>query len=118
MKKRSLDALAFEPSRSQRKALYRFNRVIEKGDLGPHGGDDEVQRKADVEPQLVAQKGNSDKNKNKPKPRKVEFSLIDELHQVEYSCGLGNAPAPVHTFEVGTISAYDFLPLASVSLKI
>jgi hypothetical protein len=106
IKKRSLDALAFEPSRSQRKALYRFNRVIEKGELGPHGGDDKVQREADVEPQPAAQQDKNDKSKNKPKPRKVKFSLIDELHHVEYRYRLGNAPAPVHKFEVG-----QFLPM-------
>jgi len=99
MKKRRLDALAFEPSRSQRKALYRFNRVIEKGDLRPHGGDDEVQCKGNVELQPAAQK--DDKSKNKPKPRKTEFSLIDELHYVEHSYRPANAPAPVYKFEVG-----------------
>lgn len=54
MKKLRLDALAFEPSRSQRKALYRFNRVVEKGELGSHGGDDQVQRKEDMELQPSA----------------------------------------------------------------
>ncbi len=101
MKKRRLDALAFEPSRSQRKALYRFNRAIEYGELGPHGGDDKVQRNANVEPQPAAQKDKSDKSKNKPKPRKMEFSFIDELHHVEHSYRLGNTHAPVYKFEVG-----------------
>jgi arginine-tRNA-protein transferase len=54
-RRRRLDALAFEPSRSQRKALYRFNRVIEEGELRPHGGDDKVQRRADMEVQPTAQ---------------------------------------------------------------
>ena len=99
-KKQRLDALALEPSRSQRKALYRFNRAIEKGELGPHGEDDEVQQhKVDVGP--AAQEDKRDKSKNKPKPRKMEFSLIDELHHVEYSYRLDNAHAPVHKFEVG-----------------
>jgi hypothetical protein len=101
MKKRRLDALAFQPSRSQRKALYRFNRVIERGELGSHGGDDKVQREVGVEPHPVAQRDKDDKSKNKPKPRKMEFSLIDELHHVEHSYRPGNAPAPVHKFEVG-----------------
>ena len=100
-KKGRLDALALEPSRSQRKALYRFNRAIEKGEPGPNGGDDKMQRKADVEPQPAAQKDKPDKSKNKPKPRKMEFSLIDELHHVEHGYRLDNAHAPVYKFEVG-----------------
>ena len=101
MKQRRLDALAFEPSRSQRKALYRFNRVIETGGLGPDGGNDKVQCKVDIEPQPAEQKDKNDKSKNKPKPRKTEFSLVDELHHVEHSYRPGNAPAPVYKFEVG-----------------
>ena len=113
-KKRRLDALALEPSRSQRKALYRFNRAIEKGELGPHGGDDKVQSNGDVEQQPATQKDKPDTSKNKPKPRKMEFSLIDELYHVEYSYSLDNAHAPVHKFEVGQPSARDSLLLASV----
>lgn len=101
MKKRRLDALALEPSRSQRKTLYRFNRAIENGELGPHEGDDKVKRKVDVELQPAAQKDKSDKSKNKPKPRKMEFSFIDELHRVEHSYRLGDEHAPVSKFEVG-----------------
>ena len=58
MKKRRLGALAFEPSRSQRKALYRFNRVIEEGELGPHGRDDKALRKPDMELQPTTQADN------------------------------------------------------------
>jgi len=55
MRKRRLDALAFQPSRSQRKALYRFNRVIERGELGSRGEDDKAQGKADMKLQPAAQ---------------------------------------------------------------
>lgn len=54
MRKRRLDAIAFEPSRSQRKALYRFNRAIEKGELGPRGEDNKAQGK-DMELEPPAQ---------------------------------------------------------------
>jgi hypothetical protein len=53
---------------------------------------------------------NSDNGKSKPKPRNVAFSLLDELHRVEYSLRLGSAP-PVYKFEVGR-----FLPNLSSSL--
>ena len=59
------------------------------------------EHKVDVGPQPAAQKDKRDKSKNKPKPRKMEFSLIDELHHVEHSYRVDNAHAPVHKFEVG-----------------
>lgn len=51
----------------------------------------------------------SETGKTKLKPRKMEFSLIDELHHVEFSCRLGVSPPPVYEFEVGR-----FLPMLFV----
>ncbi|PVF91857.1 hypothetical protein CPB86DRAFT_745086 [Serendipita vermifera] len=93
-----LDALKFEPTRNQRKALYRFNRYIIDGDNADGAS-------MEREPQSAAGAAHSG-TKDKPakgknvKPRKQVFSLVDSIHEPEATYRHSDFPAARHKFEI------------------
>ncbi|KAG8806142.1 Arginyl-tRNA--protein transferase 1, partial [Serendipita sp. 401] len=91
-----LDALAFDPTRNQRKALYRFNRFIIEGEAdGPQGVDPEATGIT-----AVSEKTPNAKKPVKVKPRKQVFSLVDSIHEPEASFRSPDDPSPKYRLEI------------------
>ncbi|RPD67049.1 hypothetical protein L226DRAFT_529443 [Lentinus tigrinus ALCF2SS1-7] len=82
-----LDALAFKPSKSQRKLVNRWNRFVIHGD----------QKDGDVSMDGTEESSKSTQSKGKGRAEHV-FDLVNDMHAAEAS--FLNDQAPVHKFEV------------------
>lgn len=93
-----LDAHKFEPTRNQRKALYRFNRFVVSGDSTEDSNTMDTTAAPIVSD--AEKKGKNGASSVKSKPRKQVFSLVEAIHASEASSISPSSPPPLHKFEV------------------